>query len=86
MWAEHDEDEIETLLAYLEVEREVGPHGQLMSEATSEAANPNNPERSNPIWYVAAHHVDYAEAAIETYRKNNDLPPGAVVYVEKKTG
>lgn len=85
MWAEHDEDEIEMMLAYLEVEREVGPHGQLMSEATSESANPNNPERPNPIGYVAGYHVDYAEAAIEQFRKDNTLPPGAVVFVEKKT-
>lgn len=73
------------MLAYTEVEREIGPHGQLMSEATSEAANPNNPQRSDPIWYVASHHIDWAEAAAEQYRKENDLPPGAIVVVEKRS-
>lgn len=58
-----DPEQVDLMIAYLEVEREYGPHGQPWVEATSPAADPNNYE-TGTYRYVAHHVVDWAQRAI----------------------
>lgn len=81
---EKGQQQLDLLVAYAEVEHEIGPHGHFRSETTSDRANPNY-YGDGAVRFIANHHIDYADAAVELYRKENELPPGAVVYVEKKT-
>lgn len=60
-------DQIDLLIASDEIERDVGHHGQPMSEATSDEADPNNYEGA--YRYVAHPVVDWAERAIKDARK-----------------
>lgn len=66
LWAMGDE-QIDLLIASVEVEADVGSHGHFMSEATSPEADPNNYEGS--YRYVARPVVDWAERAIVAGRK-----------------
>ena len=80
---EKGDDQVDLLLAYIEVEHDTGPHGQIVSEATSEVANPNY-YGEGAVRYIPHHLTDYAEAAVEQDRKEQELPPGAIVFVERK--
>jgi len=79
------DEQVALLLAYAELQQETGPLGQWMPEATSDAADPEIYDHPNPVRYVPTHYIDHAEAAAERYRKENELPPGAVVIVERRT-
>ena len=70
--AEWDDEQLALILAHLEIENDVGPHGQPMSEATDRLGDAKNPD--GRWWYKAtAPHIDYAQKALdearETYRK-----------------
>ncbi|MCS4277715.1 hypothetical protein M2390_002924 [Mycetocola sp. BIGb0189] len=61
------------LLAYARYERNIGPHGQLLTEAMDPSADPNVP---SPLRFIAGEPVrDWAEHArqvrIEKYQKEN---------------
>lgn len=59
---EWNEEQIDLLLAAAAFKADVGPHGQLMSEATSDDANPNNYD--SPLRFVGkGPFVDWAEKA-----------------------
>lgn len=60
--AEWDDEQVALVIAHLELENDLGPHGQPMSEATSPLANPKNPK--GKWWYKpTGPFVDYAEKA-----------------------
>ena len=59
---EWDDEQLALVIAHLELENDVGPHGQPMSEATDPLANPKN--RDGRWWYRASGPVtDFAEKA-----------------------
>lgn len=71
------------MLALRDVMRDTGRYGESIRDATSELADPNY-YGPGSIGYVASHRVNYAEAAVEQYRKDNEkLPLGADIYVER---
>lgn len=70
------EDQVELLLASAEVDAEYGQYGELLSEAMSEDANPNNYESG--IRYVAdGPHINYAAKAVgdaqDAFYKEHDI-------------
>jgi hypothetical protein len=70
---EWDTEQIDLLLALEALKRDLGPNGELMSEATSEDANPNNYD--SPLRYVAAGpFTNWAEKAkqdaIDSWKKS----------------
>ena len=72
-----DPEQVDLLLASSEVEAEYGQYGELLSEAMSEDANPNNYESG--IRYVAVGpKVNYAAKAVgeaqDAFYKEHDMP------------
>lgn len=49
--SEWDDEQRELMIAYKRFADDIGPHGHLMSEATSDEANPNNYD--SPLRFVA---------------------------------
>lgn len=69
---EWDDEQVALILAHLELDNDVGPHGQPMSEATSKLGDAKNPD--GRWWYQASPPmIDYAQKALdeahETYKK-----------------
>lgn len=59
--AEFTDDDVDLFIAYDEVERDIGPYGISMSEATSPDADPNG----GHIRYIPHSTVNHALAAVE---------------------
>jgi hypothetical protein len=85
MWEDYSEDEIAEMLAWQEILQDTGKYGESIAEATSARANPTY-TGPGAIRYIADHTVNYAEQAAEIYRKQHqdDMPPGAVIYLDRK--
>lgn len=67
LW-EKDQDQIDLMVAFTEVETETGPHGVPMSEATDPRADPNYYGEGS-FGYQARLVEDWAQYAIELERK-----------------
>jgi hypothetical protein len=88
--SEWDDDQRALMLAHLELEADIGPHGQPMSEATSPLANPSDPKRA---WVYEGRGpvVDYAAQAIDKKReaykallpKDSPMPAGLLFRADK---
>jgi len=83
---EFDEDDVNQLLALQAVRRDTGRYGESLADAMSPQADPNYNE-PDAIRYIAHERVNQAEAAVELYKEQNkdELPRGAVFWVERKT-
>lgn len=82
---EFSDDDVELLTAHLANARDTGRYGESLSEATSDLADPTI-YGDTAVRYVAGHHVNHAEAAVEQYREDHkaDLPKhGAAFFVER---
>lgn len=71
---EWDTEQVDLLLALELFKRDLGPNGELMSEATSEAADPNN--YRDPLRYVShGPFTNWAEKAkqdaIDAFKKDS---------------
>jgi hypothetical protein len=88
---EFNAEQVDLLLALAELERDMGPYGQPLSEAMSPGADLTGDHPTH--WYVAkGPEVNYAERAAdearEAYRAelgDRPMPKGLVWRVEKKT-
>ena len=88
---EWDEDERNLMLAHMELESDIGPHGHPMSEATSALADPANPGRQwkyvfrdKPVWDRAAKALaEGRDAYKEAYFKDKPLPAGLHFSVDR---
>lgn len=81
-----DPEQVDWMIALDEVERDTGQYGESLEEAMSEKADPNF-YGDGAVRFAAKQLVNHAEAAVELYREQNkdNLPPGAVFTVERKT-
>lgn len=67
LWETAGPEQLDLMIASLEVEKDYGPHGQPLDEATDPRADPNY-YGDDGFRYVAHHSVDFAQRAI-----NDDL-------------
>jgi hypothetical protein len=81
---EFSDDDVALLLAHMANARDTGRYGESLSEATSDLTDPMI-YGDTAVRYVAGHHVNHAEAAVEQYREEHkdDLPKGAAFFVER---
>lgn len=84
MVAEFPEEDVDLLIALQRWENDRGQYGESLSEATSDAADPNG---DGLVRYHAKYRVNHAQAAVQ--RRQDELKDdpdtfGRVWYVERK--